>query len=111
MKYPAHPVEVRAADEADLEACLHIDDSYTSTHTWQVEPTRGEPGATPYTISTNVTRGASPPSVTFRPVRLPRAPRRPAHLPPPHPARPAAALQHPHAALQPCHVHPLAAPP
>jgi ribosomal protein S18 acetylase RimI-like enzyme len=73
MKYSAHPIEIRAADESDLEACLQMDDSYASKHAWQVEPVRGEPGAAPYTISSNVTLGDSPLSVTFRPVRLPRA--------------------------------------
>ena len=73
VKYSARPVEIRAADESDLEACLQLDDSYASSHTWQVEPVRGEPGATPYTLSSNVTLGDGPLSVTFRPVRLPRA--------------------------------------
>src|SRR5450759_1278571 len=73
MKYSARPIEIRAAAESDLEVCLQMDDSYASKHAWQVEPVRGEPGAAPYTISSNVTLGDSPLSVTFRPVRLPRA--------------------------------------
>ena len=73
MKYSASPIEIRTADESDLDACLQIDDSYASNHTWQVEPVRGEPGAAPYTISSHVMLGDNPLSVTFRPVRLPRA--------------------------------------
>jgi GNAT superfamily N-acetyltransferase len=73
MRNSAQPVEIRTAEESDLEACLQIDDSYAATHTWQVEPMRGEPGATPYTLSSSVTLGDSPLTVTFRPVRLPRA--------------------------------------
>jgi GNAT superfamily N-acetyltransferase len=73
MRNTPQPVEIRAAEEGDLEACLQVDDGYNATHTWQVEPTRGEPGAAPYTISSSVTLGDSPLSVTFRPVRLPRA--------------------------------------
>lgn len=73
MRNSAQPVEIRAAEEGDLEACLQIDDSYAATHTWQVEAMRGEPGAAPYTLSSSVTLGDSSLSVTFRPVRLPRA--------------------------------------
>ena len=73
MRNSAQPIEIRIAEESDLEACLQIDDSYATTHTWQVEPMRGEPGATPYTLSSSVTLGESPLSVTFRPVRFPRA--------------------------------------
>lgn len=73
MRSSAQPVEIRTAEDSDLEACLQIDDSYAATHTWQVEPMRGEQGATPYTLSSSVTLGDNPLTVTFRPVRLPRA--------------------------------------
>jgi GNAT superfamily N-acetyltransferase len=73
MRNSAQPVEIRSAEESDLEACLQLDDSYNATHTWQVEPMRGEPGAAPYTLSSSVTLGDNPLTVTFRPVRLPRA--------------------------------------
>lgn len=73
MRNSAQPIEIKAAEESDLEACLQIDDSYATTHTWQVEPMRGEPGAAPYTLSSSVTLGDSPLNVTFRPVRFPRA--------------------------------------
>lgn len=61
-----------AADE-DLGACLALDDSYTTTHTWQVDAVRGEPGTVPFQLNSNVTLGDWPLSVTFRPVKLPRA--------------------------------------
>ncbi len=67
------PVEIRAAEGEDLRLCLALDDSYVSTHTWQVESVRGEPGAAPYTMHSSVMLGESPLSVTFRPVKLPRA--------------------------------------
>jgi ribosomal protein S18 acetylase RimI-like enzyme len=67
------PVEVRTAELEDLEACLTLDDSYTSTHTWQMEVVRGEPGSAPYNMNTaSVMLGDTPLSVTFRPVKLPR---------------------------------------
>ncbi len=68
------PVEVRPADEADLESCLALDDSYTATHTYQMEIIRGEPGSVPYNMNTAVvTLGEAPLSVIFRLVKLPRA--------------------------------------
>lgn len=73
MRIAQQPVEVRAAEGDDLEACLKLDDSYSSTHTWQMEVVRGEPGALPYNMNTaNVTMGDTPLSVIFRPVKLPR---------------------------------------
>ena len=73
MRAPtAGPVEVRVAEDEDLPACLALDDSYTTSYTWQVEVVRGEPGAAPYPMSSSVTLGDSPVSVTFRPVKLPR---------------------------------------
>ncbi len=67
------PIEVRTAEEDDLEACLALDDSYTSTHTFQMEVVRGEPGSAPFNMNTaNMTLGDTPVSVTFRPVKLPR---------------------------------------
>lgn len=66
-------MEIRVAEEDDLRACLALDDSYTSTHTWQVESVRGEPGAAPYSMQSTITLGDTPLSVTFRPVKLPRA--------------------------------------
>src|ERR1044071_4374072 len=68
----AVPVEIRAADEEDLQSCLALDDSYTTTHTWQVEAVRGEPGSAPFQLNSNITLGDYPLSVTFRPVKLPR---------------------------------------
>ncbi len=73
MRATTQPVEIRAAEEDDLPSCLSLDDSYTTTHTWQVQAVRGEPGAAPYNINSTVTLGDSPLSVTFRPVKLPRA--------------------------------------
>ncbi|HEX8229299.1 MAG TPA: GNAT family N-acetyltransferase [Chloroflexia bacterium] len=68
------PIEVRTAEEDDLEACLALDDSYTSTHTYQMEVLRGEPGSTPFNMnSATVTLGDAPVSVTFRAMKLPRA--------------------------------------
>jgi len=67
------PVEIRTAEEDDLRLCLALDDSYVATHTWQVESVRGEPGAAPFSMHSSVTLGESPLSVTFRPVKLPRA--------------------------------------
>jgi len=67
------PVEIRVAEEEDLRSCLALDDSYVATHTWQVQSVRGEPGAAPYSMQSTVTLGESPLSVTFRPVKLPRA--------------------------------------
>jgi ribosomal protein S18 acetylase RimI-like enzyme len=67
------PVEIRAAEGDDLRLCLALDDSYVATHTWQVESVRGEPGAAPFSMHSSVTLGESPLSVTFRPVKLPRA--------------------------------------
>jgi GNAT superfamily N-acetyltransferase len=75
MRAPASPIEIRAASDDDLQACLALDDSYVSTHTWQVESRRGEPGASPFTMHSTVTLGDTPVSVIFRPVKLPR-PRR-----------------------------------
>jgi ribosomal protein S18 acetylase RimI-like enzyme len=68
----AGPIEVRVAEAEDLPACLALDDSYTTSFTWQVEVIRGEPGSPPYPISSSVTLGETPVSVTFRPVKLPR---------------------------------------
>jgi ribosomal protein S18 acetylase RimI-like enzyme len=67
------PVEIRTGEGDDLRLCLALDDSYVATHTWQVESVRGEPGAAPYSMHSSVTLGESPLSVTFRPVKLPRA--------------------------------------
>jgi ribosomal protein S18 acetylase RimI-like enzyme len=72
MRTSALPVEIRVAEEEELQSCLSLDDSYTTTHTWQVQVERGEPGATPYQLNSSVTLGDSPVSVTFRPVKLPR---------------------------------------
>jgi GNAT superfamily N-acetyltransferase len=74
MRTVTHPVEIRAAGEDDLPACLALDDSYTTAYTWQVEVVRGEPGLTTFNVSlnTNVVLGDSALSVTFRPVKLPR---------------------------------------
>jgi ribosomal protein S18 acetylase RimI-like enzyme len=66
-------VEVRLAEGEDLEACLALDDTYTTSRTWQVDVTRGEPGANPFALNSSVTLGDWPLSVTFRPVKLPRA--------------------------------------
>ena len=66
------PVEIRVAEPDDLPSCLALDDSYTSSYTWQVEVVRGEPGSPPHPLSSSVTLGDSPVSVTFRPVKLPR---------------------------------------
>src|SRR3954452_2989765 len=73
MRAAAMPVEIRTADEEDLQACLALDDSYVTTHTWQLEAVRGEPGASPFPLSSSVTLGDGPLSVTFRPEKLPRA--------------------------------------
>jgi ribosomal protein S18 acetylase RimI-like enzyme len=73
MRVTAQPVEIRAAEDEDLQSCLALDDSYTTTHTWQVEVVRGEPGAMPYQLNSSVSLGDAPLSVTFRPVKLPRA--------------------------------------
>src|SRR5207247_5914438 len=73
MRVTAQPVEIRIAEDEDLQSCLALDDSYTTTHTWQVEVVRGEPGAMPFQLNSSVTLGDSPLSVTFRPVKLPRA--------------------------------------
>jgi ribosomal protein S18 acetylase RimI-like enzyme len=73
MRVSAQPVEIRIAEDEDLHSCLTLDDSYTTTHTWQVEAVRGEPGSAPFQMNTSVTLGDSPLSVTFRPVKLPRA--------------------------------------
>jgi GNAT superfamily N-acetyltransferase len=67
------PVEIRAAEGEDLRSCLALDDSYVATHTWQVQSVRGEPGAAPFSMQSTITLGESPLSVTFRPVKLPRA--------------------------------------
>jgi ribosomal protein S18 acetylase RimI-like enzyme len=67
------PVEIRAAEGDDLRLCIALDDSYVSAHTWQVESVRGEPGAAPFSMQSTVTLGDNPLSVTFRPVKLPRA--------------------------------------
>jgi GNAT superfamily N-acetyltransferase len=73
MRTTATPVEIRAAEEDDLLSCLSLDDSYTTTHTWQVDVTRGEPGTVSYGLNSTVMLGEAPLSVTFRPVKLPRA--------------------------------------
>lgn len=73
MRVATQPVEIRPAEEEDLRACLALDDSYTTSHTWQVEVVRGEPGSVPYNINTSVMLGDTPLSVIFRPVKLPRA--------------------------------------
>jgi ribosomal protein S18 acetylase RimI-like enzyme len=75
MRAPTSPVEIRVATDEDLQSCVALDDSYVSTHTWQVESLRGEPGASPFTMHSTVTLGDTPISVVFRPVKLPR-PRR-----------------------------------
>jgi ribosomal protein S18 acetylase RimI-like enzyme len=67
------PVEIRVSEGDDLRSCLALDDSFVATHTWQVESVRGEPGATPFSMQSTVTLGDTPLSVTFRPVKLPRA--------------------------------------
>lgn len=73
MRVTQQPVEIRTAEEGDLRACISLDDSYTSTHTWQIEVVRGEPGSLPYNMnSATVTLGESPLSVIFRPVKLSR---------------------------------------
>jgi ribosomal protein S18 acetylase RimI-like enzyme len=73
MRTTTLPVEIRIAEDADLQPCLTLDDSYVATHTWQVEALRGEPGAMPFQLNSHVMLGDSALSVTFRPVRLPRA--------------------------------------
>jgi ribosomal protein S18 acetylase RimI-like enzyme len=73
MKAPALPVEVHTAEEDDLRSCLALDDSYITTHTWQVEAVKGEPGTSIFNLNSSVTLGDSPLTVTFRPIRLPRA--------------------------------------
>jgi len=72
MRVTAQPVEVRVAGDDDLTACLALDDSYTTTHTWQVETVRGEPGSVPFNLNSTVSLGETPLSVIFRPVKLPR---------------------------------------
>jgi ribosomal protein S18 acetylase RimI-like enzyme len=72
MKPHTQPVEIRIASEEDFPTCLALDDSYTSTHTWQVEVVRGEPGLPPYPLSSSVTLGDAPLTVMFRPVKLAR---------------------------------------
>ena len=73
MRTATLPVEIRAAEEDDLPACLALDDSYTTTHTWRMETVRGEPGSVPFNMSTsNVMLGDTPLSIIFRPVKLPR---------------------------------------
>lgn len=67
------PVEIRVGEGDDLRSCLALDDSFVATHTWQVESVRGEPGATPFSMQSTVTLGDTALSVTFRPVKLPRA--------------------------------------
>lgn len=68
------PVEVRAAEDDDLMSLLALDDSYTSTHTWQMEAVKGEPGSVPYNMNvSNLMLGDTAVSITFRPVKLPRA--------------------------------------
>src|SRR5688572_32775548 len=67
------PVEVRTAEDDDLPALLALDDSYTSTHTWQMEAVKGEPGSVPYNMNvSNLMLGDTAVSITFRPVKLPR---------------------------------------
>ncbi|MEO8287742.1 MAG: GNAT family N-acetyltransferase [Chloroflexota bacterium] len=73
MRSGNQPVDIRTAEGDDLRSCLALDDSYVATHTWQVESVRGEPGAAPYSMQSTITLGDSPLSVTFRPVKLPRA--------------------------------------
>ena len=73
MRTGVIPVEIRTAEDPDLQPCLTLDDSYTTTHTWQVEAVRGEPGASPFQINSALSLGDWPLSVTFRPARLPRA--------------------------------------
>lgn len=74
MRAIQQPVEIRTAEEEDLRACISLDDSYTSTHTWHIEVIRGEPGSMPYNMNmASVSLGDSPLSVTFRPVKLSRA--------------------------------------
>src|SRR5438132_3458995 len=72
MRVSAQPVEIRIAEDEDLTACLALDDSYVTTHTWQVDAVRGEPGTVPFQLNSSVTLGDWPLSVTFRPVKLPR---------------------------------------
>lgn len=68
------PIEVRTAEEDDLQACIALDDSYTSTHTYQMEVERGERGSVPFNMnSATVTLGDNPVSITFRAMKLPRA--------------------------------------
>ncbi len=71
----ARPVEIRAAGDEDLLACLALDDSYTTAYTWQVEVVRGEVSAMPFNVNlnSNIVLGDTPVSITFRPVKLPRA--------------------------------------
>ncbi|MFL5733815.1 MAG: GNAT family N-acetyltransferase [Chloroflexia bacterium] len=73
MRVTAQPVEIRIAEDEDLQSCLALDDSYVTTHTWQVEAVRGEPGLAPLQMNSSVMLGDSPVSITFRPVKLPRA--------------------------------------
>ncbi len=73
MRTTTLPVEIRAAEDADLQPCLTLDDSYVATHTWQVEAVRGDPGTMPFQLNSSLSLGDSPFTVTFRPVRLPRA--------------------------------------
>src|SRR5207244_9089077 len=73
MRTTALPVDVRAAEDADLQPCLTLDDSYVATHTWQVEAVRGDPGTMTFQLNSSLSLGESPFTVTFRPVRLPRA--------------------------------------
>jgi len=73
MRATAVPVEIRVAEEEELQSCIALDDSYTTSYTWQVETVRGEPGASPLALNSTVTLGDWPLSVTFRPVKLPRA--------------------------------------
>ena len=71
MRVVTQPVEMRAAEEDDLHMCLALDDSYTSTHTWQMESVKGEPGTAPLNLNSNLVLGDTPLSITFRPVKLP----------------------------------------
>lgn len=73
MRSTTLPVEVRVAEDEDLQPCLTLDDSYVATHTWQVEAVRGDVGTMSFQFNSSVSLGDSPFSVTFRPVRLPRA--------------------------------------
>lgn len=73
MRATALPVEIRIAEEDDLNNCLLLDDSYTATHTWQMEVLRGEPGSAPYQLNSNIVLGDWPLTVTLRPTKLPRA--------------------------------------